>query len=186
MKVAIVGSGYMGLVTGTCFSETGNDVWCVDIDERKIKNLQNRILPIYEPGLEDMVHKNIATENLRFTMAIGEALAVSNICFITVGTPMKEDGSADLRYVLATAKNIGKTRIRHMYIVDKSTVSIGTAALVRNTIQKELDKRGVDLTFDMISNPEIFQLLWKSINLYVYVWLTGTQRIPLDRRNECI
>ena len=153
MRVAVVGTGYVGLVTGTCFSEMGNDVWCVDVDESKIENLKKGIIPIYEPGLAEKVHKNFEIGSLHFTTDIREALALSEICFIAVGTPMGEDGSADLRYVLAVAGSIGKYMERRMYVVDKSTVPVGTAKLVRKTIQEELDKRGSSLTFEVISNP---------------------------------
>ena len=157
MRVAVVGTGYVGLVTGTCFSEMGNDVWCVDVDESKIENLKKGIIPIYEPGLAEKVHKNFEIGSLHFTTDIREALALSEICFIAVGTPMAEDGSADLRYVLAVAGSIGKYMERRMYVVDKSTVPVGTAKLVRKTIQEELDKRGSSLTFEVISNPEFLK-----------------------------
>ncbi len=157
MRIAVVGTGYVGLVTGTCFSEMGNKVWCVDVDERKINNLKNGIIPIYEPGLEPMVQRNHELGHLNFTTDINEALKEADICFIAVGTPMGEDGSADLQYVTAVASNIGKGMVHHMYVVDKSTVPVGTANLVRETIQAELDKRGSDLTFDVISNPEFLK-----------------------------
>ncbi len=157
MKIAVVGTGYVGLVTGTCFAEMGNKVWCVDVDEQKIERLQKGIIPIYEPGLESMVQKNYELEHLHFTTDINEALQEADICFIAVGTPMGEDGSADLQYVTAVASSIGKCMVHHMYVVDKSTVPVGTAKLVRETIQAELDKRGSDLTFDVISNPEFLK-----------------------------
>ena len=157
MKIAVVGTGYVGLVTGTCFAEMGNKVWCVDVDENKIKRLEKGIIPIYEPGLENMVKSNFELGHLRFTTDINEALDNAEICFIAVGTPMGEDGSADLHYVLEVAKNIGKGMKRHMYVVDKSTVPVGTAEKVRNAIQQELDKRESDLTFDVISNPEFLK-----------------------------
>ena len=157
MKIAVVGTGYVGLVTGTCFSEMGNRVWCVDVDEKKIETLKKGIIPIYEPGLSEMVKKNRELGHLHFTTSLPEALQEANICFIAVGTPMDEDGSADLRYVEAAAKEIGQFMVRHMYVVDKSTVPVGTAARVRGIIQEELDKRGSDLTFDMISNPEFLK-----------------------------
>ena len=157
MKVAVVGTGYVGLVTGTCFSSMGNDVWCVDVDEKKIENLKAGIIPIYEPGLTEMVQKNYEMKSLNFTTDIKEALDVCNICFIAVGTPMGEDGSADLRYVLSVAESIGKYMSHHMYVVDKSTVPVGTAEKVRQTIQAELKKRGSQLTFDVISNPEFLK-----------------------------
>ena len=157
MKVAVIGTGYVGLVTGTCFSDMGNDVWCVDVDETKIEKLKQGIIPIYEPGLEGMVKNNYELGHLRFTTDISEALQHANICFIAVGTPMGEDGSADLQYVLNVAKQIGANMVRHMYVVDKSTVPVGTANKVRNTIQAELDARGSDLTFNVISNPEFLK-----------------------------
>ncbi|MCI8959104.1 MAG: UDP-glucose/GDP-mannose dehydrogenase family protein [Lachnospiraceae bacterium] len=157
MKIAVVGTGYVGLVTGTCFAEMGNDVWCVDVNRQKIENLQNNRIPIYEPGLSEMVKKNHEMGSLHFTTKLGEALAVSEICFIAVGTPMGEDGSADLQYVLAVAKEIGENMKHHMYVVDKSTVPVGTSEKVRQMIQTELDKRASALTFDVISNPEFLK-----------------------------
>ena len=157
MKIAIVGTGYVGLVTGTCFSAMGNDVWCVDVDTKKIDSLKRGVIPIYEPGLGEMVSNSCAVGNLHFTTDIREALAVCKLCFIAVGTPMGEDGSADLRYVLSVAGSIGKNMLHHMYVVDKSTVPVGTAKKVRETIQAELDARGSDLTFDVISNPEFLK-----------------------------
>ena len=157
MKIAVVGTGYVGLVTGTCFAEMGNKVWCVDVDENKIKRLEKGIIPIYEPGLENMVKTNYELGHLRFTTDINEALDNAEICFIAVGTPMGEDGSADLHYVLEVARNIGKGMKRHMYVVDKSTVPVGTAEKVREAIQQELDQRQSELTFDVISNPEFLK-----------------------------
>jgi len=157
MKVAVVGTGYVGLVTGTCLAEMGNKIWCVDVDEKKIAKLKDGIIPIYEPGLEAMVKKNYELGHMHFTTEINEALNEAEICFIAVGTPMGEDGSADLQYVTAVARNIGKGMVHHMYVVDKSTVPVGTANVVRETIQKELDARGSDLTFDVISNPEFLK-----------------------------
>lgn len=157
MKISVVGTGYVGLVTGTCFAEMGNTVWCIDVDEDKVSKLKSGIIPIYEPGLEPMVKNNYALGHLHFTSDIREALQEAEICFIAVGTPMGEDGSADLRYVTSAAKDIGRSMVHHMYVVDKSTVPVGTAALVRNIIQEELDKRGTDLTFDVISNPEFLK-----------------------------
>ncbi len=157
MKVAVIGTGYVGLVTGTCFAEMGNTVWCVDVDEQKIETLKNGNIPIYEPGLAEMVERNYASENLKFTTNLKDAMEFSEIAFIAVGTPMGEDGSADLQYVLTVAKNLGATMKRHMYIVDKSTVPVGTANKVRKTIQAELDTRNSSLTFDVISNPEFLK-----------------------------
>lgn len=157
MRVAVIGTGYVGLVTGTCFAEMGNSVWCVDVDEKKIGNLINGIIPIYEPGLSEMIERNYKTRSLKFTTDISEALETSEIAFIAVGTPMGEDGSADLQYVLSVAKSIGQNMKHHMYVVDKSTVPVGTAGKVRQTIKEELDKRNSDLTFDVISNPEFLK-----------------------------
>lgn len=157
MKVAIIGTGYVGLVTGTCFADMGNKVWCIDVDENKIENLKKGIIPIFEPGLTDMVLKNSEQGRLNFTTKIEEALEICNICFIAVGTPMGEDGSADLQYVLNVAESIGKHMKHHMFVVDKSTVPVGTARKVRAKIQEELDRRGSNLTFDVISNPEFLK-----------------------------
>lgn len=157
MKVSVIGTGYVGLVTGTCLADYGNNVCCVDVEEEKIENLKKGILPIYEPGLEGMVHENYDAGRLNFTTDIKEAMNQSEICFIAVGTPMGEDGAADLQYVLSVASNIGKNMSRHMYVVDKSTVPVGTAKKVRDAIQKELDIRNSKLTFDVISNPEFLK-----------------------------
>ena len=157
MNISVIGTGYVGLVTGTCFAEMGNRVTCVDIDEKKVDDLKKGIIPIYEPGLEKMVLNNFDIKTLNFTTDIKEALLDSSICFIAVGTPMGEDGSADLQYVLAVAKSIGKNMTHHMYIIDKSTVPVGTAEKVRKMIQDTLDARGSSLTFDVISNPEFLK-----------------------------
>ncbi len=157
MKVSVIGTGYVGLVTGTCLADYGNDVYCVDVDAGKIENLKKGIISIYEPGLKVMVQTNYEGGRLKFTTDIQEALSNSNICFIAVGTPMGEDGNADLQYVLAVADCIGKYMMHHMYVVDKSTVPVGTAEKVRRTIQKQLDLRKTDLTFDVISNPEFLK-----------------------------
>ncbi|NWF66050.1 MAG: UDP-glucose/GDP-mannose dehydrogenase family protein [Campylobacterales bacterium] len=157
MKISVIGTGYVGLVSGTCFAEMGNSVTCVDVDEKKIEKLKNGVIPIYEPGLEEMVLNNYKIGTLKFTTNIQEALENTKICFIAVGTPMGEDGSADLKYVLAVAKSIGTFMKHHMYVVDKSTVPVGTADKVRATIQAELDIRGSNLTFDVISNPEFLK-----------------------------
>lgn len=157
MKVAMIGTGYVGLVTGTCFAATGNNVICVDVATQKIENLNKGIIPIYEPGLEQMVASARERENLSFTTDIKYALAMSDICFIAVGTPMGEDGSADLQYVMSAAKEIGQYMIHDMYIVDKSTVPVGTGDKVRAVIQEELDKRQSNLKFDVISNPEFLK-----------------------------
>lgn len=157
MKIAVIGTGYVGLVTGTCFAEMGNKVWCVDVNEQKIENLKQGIIPIYEPGLSEMVIKNHRMGSLSFTMDLPEALKECEICFIAVGTPMGEDGSADLQYVLEVAGSIGKYMTHHMYIVDKSTVPVGTAEKVRETVQGQLNARKSSLTFDVISNPEFLK-----------------------------
>lgn len=157
MKIAVVGTGYVGLVTGTCLADYGNDVICVDVMEEKIEKLKKGIIPIYEPGLEGMVLENYHADRLDFTTDIQSALQKSDICFIAVGTPMGEDGSADLQYVLEVAESIGKYMDHHVYVIDKSTVPVGTAKKVRETIQKELDKRQSTLTFDVISNPEFLK-----------------------------
>ena len=157
MRIAVIGTGYVGLVTGACFAEMGNRVWCVDTDREKIANLEKGIIPIYEPGLEVMVKENHKLGHLHFTADINEALEKADICFIAVGTPMGEDGSADLQYVTEVAASIGRGMVRHMYIVDKSTVPVGTSEIVRKTVQEELDKRNSELTFHVISNPEFLK-----------------------------
>ncbi|MDE1208090.1 UDP-glucose dehydrogenase family protein [Tenacibaculum larymnensis] len=157
MKVTVIGTGYVGLVSGTCFSEMGNKVTCVDINQEKINKLHQGIIPIYEPGLEKMVLKNVEKQNLFFTTKLEEAIEESEIVFIAVGTPMGEDGSADLQYVLAVAKEIGQKMNDRLIVVDKSTVPIGTADKVKATIQGELDKRNATIKFDVVSNPEFLK-----------------------------
>lgn len=157
MKVTMIGTGYVGLVTGTCFAATGNNVICVDVVEEKINNLKQGIIPIYEPGLEQMVKSAQERGSLDFTTDIRYALTNSDICFIAVGTPMGEDGSADLQYVINAAREIGQYMVHNMYIVDKSTVPVGTGDKVRAVIQEELDKRQSNLQFDVISNPEFLK-----------------------------
>ncbi|QXP74541.1 UDP-glucose/GDP-mannose dehydrogenase family protein [Tenacibaculum sp. AHE15PA] len=157
MNIAVVGSGYVGLVSGACFSEMGNKVTCVDIDQHKIDKLHEGIIPIYEPGLENMVLKNIANKNLFFTTKLEEAIQDAEVVFIAVGTPMGDDGSADLQYVLSVAKEIGNKMTKRLVVVDKSTVPVGTADKVKATIQQELDARGEDITFDVVSNPEFLK-----------------------------
>ncbi|MFN0730046.1 UDP-glucose dehydrogenase family protein [Polaribacter gochangensis] len=157
MNIAVVGSGYVGLVSGTCFAEMGNKVTCVDIDSIKIKKLNEGIIPIFEPGLEAMVVKNTQNKNLFFTTNLSSAISDAEIVFIAVGTPMGEDGSADLQYVLAVAKSIGQSIKRRLIIVDKSTVPIGTADKVKKTIQDELNIRGEQIEFDLVSNPEFLK-----------------------------
>lgn len=157
MNITIIGSGYVGLVSGTCFSEMGNNVTCVDVDSVKIDKLNKGIIPIFEPGLETMVFRNIKNKNLFFTTKLEKALIDSEIAFIAVGTPMGEDGSADLKYVLDVAKSIGQSMQKNLIVVNKSTVPIGTADKVKATIQKELDLRNSDLKFDVVSNPEFLK-----------------------------
>ncbi|NVO19541.1 MAG: UDP-glucose/GDP-mannose dehydrogenase family protein [Bacteroidetes bacterium] len=157
MKVAIVGSGYVGLVTGTCFAEVGIDVVCVDIDQKKIENLKNGIIPIYEPGLEEMVHRNMKKGRLNFTTSIAEALEDCEVLFSAVGTPPDEDGSADLQYVISVARDCGRNMKDYLLIVTKSTVPVGTAKKVKQAIQEELDKRGAKIEFDVASNPEFLK-----------------------------
>lgn len=157
MKIAVVGTGYVGLVTGACLSDLGNNVYCVDVDEKKVNALKSGQIPIYEPGLEQLVKSNFNAGRLQFTTDAKEAILASDICFIAVGTPMGEDGSADLQYVLQVAETIGTYMEHHMYVIDKSTVPVGTAKKVREKIQEELDKRGSLLTFDVISNPEFLK-----------------------------
>ena len=157
MNITVIGSGYVGLVSGTCFAEMGNTVTCVDIDPVKIEKLNQGIVPIFEPGLETMVLKNVKNKNLSFTTELSEAIQNSEIAFIAVGTPMGDDGSADLQYVLAVAKSLGKSMQKRLIVVDKSTVPIGTADQVKETIQKELELRNSDLEFDVVSNPEFLK-----------------------------
>jgi len=157
LKISVIGTGYVGLVSGTCFAQMGNSVTCVDIDERKVQSLKDGIIPIYEPGLEGMVLENYKKGTLNFTTDIQEAISKTSISFIAVGTPMGEDGSADLQYVLAVAKSIGEHMQDYMVVVDKSTVPVGTAEKVTATIQTELDKRGSTLKFDVVSNPEFLK-----------------------------
>jgi len=157
MKIAIVGTGYVGLVSGTCFSETGVDVTCVDIDEKKINGLKNGIVPIYEPGLETMIQRNVEKNRLKFSTSLKDSLEGCQVVFSAVGTPPDEDGSADLQYVLAVAREVGQNMTDYLVMVTKSTVPIGTANKVKAAIQEELDKRGVDISFDVASNPEFLK-----------------------------
>lgn len=158
MKIAIVGTGYVGLVTGTCFAEMGTEVFCIDIDHNKIDKLKNGIIPIFEPGLDEMVERNHKAGRLNFTTDLSSILNEVDIVFSAVGTPPDEDGSADLKYVLEVARTIGQELNKYMVIVTKSTVPVGTAKLIKKTIQNELDKRGLtDLKFDVASNPEFLK-----------------------------
>ena len=157
MDVCVIGSGYVGLVAGACFADSGNDVICVDIDERKISELKKGVIPIYEPGLEELIKRNVAEKRLVFTTDIVDAVKRSTVCFIAVGTPPGEDGSADLQYVLAVARDIGLNMDSYKVIVDKSTVPVGTADKVKEAIAAELEKRGVHYGFDVVSNPEFLK-----------------------------
>jgi UDPglucose 6-dehydrogenase len=157
MKITIVGTGYVGLVTGACFAEVGIDVTCVDIDKLKIKNLKKGIIPIYEPGLEDIVERNVAKGRLHFTTNLAETLSGCEVVFSAVGTPPDEDGSADLSYVIGVAREVGQHMSDYLLIVTKSTVPVGTAIRVKQAVQEELDKRGSKLSFDVASNPEFLK-----------------------------
>ena len=157
MNIAIVGTGYVGLVSGTCFAETGVNVTCVDVDAQKIERLRNGEIPIYEPGLDQLVLKNVKAGRLKFTTDLAAVLNDQEIVFSAVGTPPDEDGSADLKYVLQVAKTIGENLNRYLVVVTKSTVPVGTAKKVRQTIEAELQKRGVDVPFDVASNPEFLK-----------------------------
>jgi UDPglucose 6-dehydrogenase len=157
MRIVVVGSGYVGLVTGACFAESGVNVTCVDVDEKKIGQLRDGAIPIYEPGLEPMIRRNIEKNRLIFTTDLKEGLEGSEVIFIAVGTPPGEDGSADLRHVLEVAKEIGRSINSHIVVVTKSTVPVGTSEKIRTTIRKELDNRKVTVPFDMASNPEFLK-----------------------------
>jgi UDPglucose 6-dehydrogenase len=157
MKITIFGTGYVGLVTGTCLAEVGNDVLCMDIDQNKIDNLNKGVIPIYEPGLEDMVKENHEAGRLRFTTDAAQAVEHGLFQFIAVGTPPDEDGSADLQYVLAVAKAIAEHMTEYRIVVDKSTVPVGTADKVKNLMKKTLAERGADIEFDVVSNPEFLK-----------------------------
>ena len=157
MKITIIGSGYVGLVTGACFSEVGIDVRCVDVDQKKIDNLKKGIIPIYEPGLENMITKNMDKGRLQFTTNVSEAVKGSDVIFISVGTPPDEDGSADLKYVVQVARDCGKHMNDYTLVVTKSTVPVGTSLKVKNAIQEELDKRNANIEFDVASNPEFLK-----------------------------
>ena len=157
MKIAIVGTGYVGLVSGTCFAEVGTDVTCIDVDANKIARIQAGDIPIYEPGLDEMVERNVKAGRLHFSTSLKEVLPNVEVVFSAVGTPPDEDGSADLKYVLEVAKTIGENINHYTVLVTKSTVPVGTAQKVKATIQAELDKRGVDVPFDVASNPEFLK-----------------------------
>jgi len=157
MKITVVGTGYVGLVSGTCFAETGIDVACIDIDEKKINGLNNGVIPIYEPGLESMVERNVDKGRLSFSTSLKDHLEGCEVVFSAVGTPPDEDGSADLKYVLAVAREVGQNMTDYLVMVTKSTVPIGTAEKVKDAIQEELNKRGLDIPFDVASNPEFLK-----------------------------
>ncbi len=157
MNITVVGSGYVGLVSGTCLSEMGNSVLCVDTDQAKIDGLRKGIIPIFEPGLENLVHENFAADRLAFTTSIDEGVDHGEVIFIAVGTPPDEDGSADLQYVKQVAKSIGERINDYRVVVTKSTVPVGTAGIVKDTINKALEKRGVSIQFSVVSNPEFLK-----------------------------
>lgn len=157
MKITVVGTGYVGLVSGTCLAEVGNDVLCLDVDPSKIKTLEEGGIPIFEPGLQEMVRRNVAAGRLHFTTDVERAAHFGTIQFIAVGTPPDEDGSADMKYVTAAARNIGKYMTDYKVVVDKSTVPVGTADAVRAAIMEELQNRGVDTPFSVVSNPEFLK-----------------------------
>lgn len=157
MKIAIVGTGYVGLVTGTCFAEIGVSVICVDTNSEKIEALKKGVIPIYESGLEEMVNRNVKAGRLHFTTSLESCLNEVDVVFSAVGTPPDEDGSADLSYVLEVARTIGRNMQKYILVVTKSTVPVGTAKKVRAAIQEELDKRGVSIQFDVASNPEFLK-----------------------------
>jgi len=157
MKISIIGTGYVGLVSGTCFAETGLNVTCVDVDTAKIEKLNNGIIPIYEPGLKEMLDRNVEKQRLTFTTCLKDSLVDAESVFIAVGTPPDEDGSADLKYVLGVAREIGQHMNDYLVVVTKSTVPIGTAKKVKAAVQEELDKRGVNIPFDVASNPEFLK-----------------------------
>lgn len=157
MNITVIGAGYVGLVTGACFAELGNHVTCIDVNTQKIANLQQGILPIYEPGLDSMVMTNMNQGRLHFTTSLKEAAAEAQVIFIAVGTPSDKDGSADIKYVLEAARNIGAHIKHYCVIVDKSTVPVGMGDQVRQVIQDELKQRNLDITFDVVSNPEFLR-----------------------------
>ncbi len=157
MKITIFGTGYVGLVTGACFAEVGNDVLCVDIDRQKIQNLNEGLIPIHEPGLEEIVAENIKADRLRFTSDMQEGVAFGLYQLIAVGTPPDEDGSADLRHVLSVAESIGTFMNEYRIVINKSTVPVGTADLVRAKITSVLKARKLEIDFDVVSNPEFLK-----------------------------
>ena len=157
MKIAVIGTGYVGLVTGTCFAEVGIEVVCIDVDQKKIDNLKKGIMPIYEPGLEEMVLRNMEKERIKFSTNLAESIKGCEVAFIAVGTPPGEDGSADLKYVIAVAREIGQNIDEFCVVVTKSTVPVGTAEKVKNAVQEELTKRNSEIKFAVASNPEFLK-----------------------------
>src|SRR5450830_313152 len=157
MKITIIGTGYVGLVTGACLAELGNDVFCLDVDQAKIDLLNNGGIPIHEPGLAEIVGRNRAAGRLQFSTDVAASVAHGALQFIAVGTPPDEDGSADLQYVLAAARNIGRHMTGFKVVVDKSTVPVGTGEKVRAAIAGELKQRGADIAFSVVSNPEFLK-----------------------------
>ncbi len=157
MKITVIGTGYVGLVSGACLAEMGNDVLCLDVDPRKVEMLERGEIPIWEPGLQEMVRRNVAANRMKFTLDVELSVAHGTIQFIAVGTPPDEDGSADLQYVLAAARNVGRHMTDYKVIVDKSTVPVGTADKVRDAIAEELKRRAVDVPYAVVSNPEFLK-----------------------------
>ena len=157
MLILMVGTGYVGLVTGACFAEMGHTVICLDIDSEKIAKLQQGVIPIYEPGLEEMVKRNLQQKRLQFTTDYASAVGSSDICFLALPTPSQEDGSCDVSYIVAAARQVASHMQKPMIIVNKSTVPVGTAALVASVVKEELDKRGLEIPFDVVSNPEFLK-----------------------------
>ena len=157
MNISVIGSGYVGLVTGACFADVGNTVLCLDVDERKIALLNSGGIPIHEPGLDSLVARNAAAERLLFTTSYDKAVEHADVIFLAVGTPPDEDGSADLQYILAAARSIGQRITRPVIVVDKSTVPVGTGDKVRAAIAEELARRGAEVHFDVVSNPEFLK-----------------------------
>ncbi|MDY5828190.1 MAG: nucleotide sugar dehydrogenase, partial [Candidatus Limisoma sp.] len=157
MNIAIVGSGYVGLVSGACFAEVGVDVTCVDIDEKKIHNLKQGIIPIYEPGLDNLVKRNVAEGRLHFTTRLDEVIDNVELVFSAVGTPPDDDGSADLRFVLEVARTFGRNINKYSILVTKSTVPVGTSKLIKAAVNEELMQRGVEVPFEVASNPEFLK-----------------------------
>ena len=157
MKVAIVGTGYVGLVSGACFAEMGAEVTCVDIDSNKIENLKKGIIPIYEPGLDELVTRNVEANRLNFTTSLESVIDSVEVVFSAVGTPPDEDGSADLKYVLEVARTFGRNINKYAILVTKSTVPVGTSVKIKAAIREELDRRGVDVPFEVASNPEFLK-----------------------------